>query len=70
MSAPTTPAKASATTPAFCPLEWAKKHAEPYLVPYYLTVFAVLGAATTGLVVVILLLILVVSNFSAIGFVE
>ncbi len=70
MSAPTAPAKTSATKPGVSKLEWAKKHADPYLAPYYLTIFAVLGAATTGLVVVILLLMLVVSNFNALGFVE
>jgi len=43
---------------------------KPYLAPYYLTVAAVLGAATVGFVVVIALLILVVANFNVLGLVE
>jgi hypothetical protein len=50
--------------------EWTKKHAAPYAVPYYLTLFGLIGAATTGFLVVIVLLVLVATNFNALGFVE
>jgi hypothetical protein len=43
---------------------------KPYLVPYYLTIAAVIGALTAGFIVVIVLLIMVVANFNALGFVE
>ncbi len=66
MSAPTTPAKTPANPKPYCPIEWAKKNA----VPYYLTVFGVLGAATAGFVVVIVLLFLVVTNFNVLGLIE
>ena len=47
-------------------LKWGKS----FLVPYYLTVFAVLGAATVGFAVAIGLLILVVANFNVLGLIE
>ncbi len=71
MSTPSPTAQASASeTPKFCLIEWAREHAKPYLVPYYLTVAAVLGAITVGFVVVTVLLILVVANFNVLGLIE
>lgn len=49
---------------------WLMERVKPYLVPYYLTVAAVLGALTVGFVVVITLLVLVAANFNVLGFVE
>ena len=59
------PADSTSTT-KFALLEKAK----PYLVPYYLTVAAVLGAATVGFVIVTVLLIVVVANFNVLGLIE
>ncbi|HEV3271538.1 MAG TPA: hypothetical protein VGZ93_05095 [Candidatus Methylacidiphilales bacterium] len=71
MSAPTPAAQASApTAPKFCPIEWVKEHAKPYLAPYYLTVAAVLGAITAGFAVVFVLLIIVTANCNVLGWVE
>jgi len=50
----------------YCPVEKLK----PYLIPYYLTIAAVLGALTAGFVVVIVLLILVVANFNVLALIE
>ena len=47
-----------------------KERLAPYLVPYYLTIAAVLGALTAGFVVVVVLLILVAANFNVLGWVE
>jgi hypothetical protein len=67
MSKPTSAAPASApTTKPYCPVELIK----PYLVPYYLTVAAVLGAITVGFVVVFVLLGIVTANFNFLGWVE
>jgi hypothetical protein len=66
MSAPSPAAEASTPTPKFCLVEKAK----PFLVPYYLTVAGVLGAATVGFVVVIVLLIMVVANFNLLALIE
>jgi hypothetical protein len=71
MSTPTPAAQASAPpTPKFCPIEWVRERAKPYLVPYYLTVAGVLGAITVGFVVVTVLLVLVVTNFNVLGLIE
>jgi len=43
---------------------------KPYLIPYYLTIAAVLGALTAGFVVVTVLLILVVANFNVLALIE
>jgi hypothetical protein len=48
----------------------AKEFVTPFLAPYYLTIFGLLGALTTGFVVVILLLILVAANFNLLGWTE
>ena len=66
MSTPSSAVQATPRTPKFCLIEKAK----PYLVPYYLTVASVLGAATVGFLVVIVLLILVVANFNVLGLIE
>ena len=65
-----TPATAAKAPKPYCPIEWAKKKAEPFLVPYYLTVAGVLGAITVGFVVITALLILVVANFNILGLIE
>jgi hypothetical protein len=71
MSTPSPAAPASApTTSTFCPIERVRERAKPYLVPYYLTVAAVLGAITVGFAVVTVLLILVVANFNVLGLIE
>ena len=71
MSTPSPAAQASTPPPPkFCLIEWVKEHAKPYLVPYYLTVAAVLGAITVGFAVVTVLLILVVTNFNVLGLIE
>jgi hypothetical protein len=43
---------------------------KPFLVPYYLTVAAVLGAITAGFAAVFILLIIVVTNFNVLGWIE
>jgi hypothetical protein len=71
MSTPSSAAPASApATSKICPIEWVRERAKPYLVPYYLTVAAVLGAITVGFAVVTVLLILVVANFNVLGLIE
>jgi len=47
-----------------------RERAKPYLVPYYLTVAAVLGAITAGFVVLTVLIILVATNFNVLGLIE
>jgi hypothetical protein len=67
MSKPSPAAPASVpTAKPYCPVELIK----PYLVPYYLTVAAVLGAITVGFVVVFVLLGIVTANFNVLGWVE
>ncbi|MCE0523175.1 MAG: hypothetical protein LV480_09725 [Methylacidiphilales bacterium] len=67
MSTPSPANKASAPVARpYCPIELMK----PFLVPYYLTIAAVLGAITAGFVVVTALLILVVTNFNLLGWIE
>jgi hypothetical protein len=61
-----TPSPTAPTAKPYCPVELIK----PYLVPYYLTVAAVLGAITAGFAVVFVLLILVVTNFNVLGWME
>ena len=43
---------------------------ESFLVPYYITVAAVLGAITVGFVVITALLILVAANFNILALIE
>jgi hypothetical protein len=71
MSTPS-PAPEAATPPApkFCPIVWVKECMMPYLVPYYLTVAAVLGAITAGFAIVFVLLILVATNFNVLSLIE
>jgi hypothetical protein len=64
------PTPAAPAAKPYCPIEFAKKKLAPYLVPYYLTLFAVLGALTTGFVVVIVLLMIVAANVNLLGWVE
>jgi hypothetical protein len=67
MSTPSaTAAQASAPTRPFCPIERLK----PFLVPYYITVAAVLGAITVVFAVVTVVLVLVVTNFNVLGLIE
>ncbi len=67
MSAPT-PAQAAATEkPVAVRL---KELVTPYLAPYYLTIFAVLGGLTTVFVVVIVLLMVCAANVNLLGWVE
>jgi hypothetical protein len=47
-----------------------REPAKPYLVPYYLTVAAVIGAITTVFVVMTVLIILVATNFNVLGLIE
>ena len=47
-------------------MKWGKS----FMVPYYLTIVAALGAATVGFLVVIALLILVAANFNVLGLIE
>ena len=48
----------------------ARERAKPYLVPYYLTIAAALGAITTVFVVLTILIILVATNFNVLGLIE
>ena len=50
----------------FCPIERIK----PYLVPYYFTVAAVLGAITAVFVAIFAVLVLVVTNFNILSLIE
>ena len=71
MSTPSPAAQASAPNPKkYCPVVWVKEHAKPFLVPYYLTVAAVLGAITVGFAIVFVLLAIVTANCNALGWVE
>jgi hypothetical protein len=70
MSTPSPAAPASESPKKFCPIEWVKEHAKPFLAPYYLTVAAVLGAITVGFAVVFVLLALVTANFNVLGWME
>jgi hypothetical protein len=65
MSTPAPAAQTPASKP-YCPIERLK----PYLVPYYLTVAAVLGAITAVFAVVTVLLVLIVTNFNVLGWIE
>jgi hypothetical protein len=47
-----------------------RERAKPYLVPYYLTVAAVVGAITAVFVVMTVLIILVATNFNVLGLIE
>lgn len=47
-----------------------KKRLAPYLVPYYLTVGAVLGGITVGFIVLTVLIVLVATNFNVLGLIE
>ncbi len=47
-----------------------KELVTPYLAPYYLTIFAVLGGLTTVFVVVIVLLMVCTANVNLLGWVE
>jgi hypothetical protein len=62
MSAPTAAANVPMMPKSF------KEAVMPFLVPYYLTVAALLGAITTVFVVVITLLILVAANFNVLSY--
>jgi uncharacterized phage infection (PIP) family protein YhgE len=70
MSTPSPTQASTPATPKFCLIESVREYAKPYLVPYYLTVAAVLGGITVGFVVVTVLLILVVANFNVLGLIE
>ena len=50
----------------------ARAHAalKPYLVPYYLTLAAVLGGLTVGFLVLTLVIVLIATNFNLLGFIE
>ena len=65
-----TPSPAAPASQKFCPIEWVRERAKPYLAPYYLTVAAVLGAITAGFAVVFVLLIIVTANFNVLGWIE
>jgi hypothetical protein len=43
---------------------------KPFLVPYYITLAAVLGAATVGFIVLIAVIVLVATNFNLLGAIE
>jgi hypothetical protein len=47
-----------------------RERAKPYLVPYYLTIAAVLGAITAIFVVITVLIVLVATNFNVLGLIE
>jgi hypothetical protein len=66
MSTPSATASTAAPHRPFCPVEFVK----PFLVPYYLTIAAVLGAITTVFVVLCLVLVLIVTNFNVLGWME
>ncbi len=67
MSEPTFISPASAPFPSSA---WLKKHGKAYLTPYYLTIGAVLGAATTGFVALIVVVILIATNFNILALIE
>ena len=48
----------------------AEGRVTPFLAPYYLTIFAVLGGVTTAFVVVIVLLMVCTANVNLLGWVE
>ncbi|HEX4139957.1 MAG TPA: hypothetical protein VHY09_06385 [Candidatus Methylacidiphilales bacterium] len=62
-----TPTSKAAPAPTFAVL---KKRLEPYFVPYYLTVGAVLGGITVGFIVLTLVIVLVATNFNVLGLIE
>jgi hypothetical protein len=66
MSTSAVTASTSANSRPFCPIEKLK----PFLVPYYLTIAAVLGAITTLFVVICLVLVLIATNFNLLGWME
>jgi hypothetical protein len=47
-----------------------RKRLQPYTVPYYLTVGAVLGGITVGFIVLTVVIILVATNFNVLGLIE
>jgi hypothetical protein len=59
-------APVSAPTRPFCPIERLK----PFLVPYYITVAAVLGAIPAVFAVATVVIVLVVTNFNVLGWME
>jgi uncharacterized RDD family membrane protein YckC len=66
-----TPTPTAAPEPTFADfIAGLKKRAEPYLVPYYLTFAAVIGAVTVGFIVLTLLIVLVATNFNVLGLIE
>jgi hypothetical protein len=66
-----TPTKSAAPAKTFAEfIAGARERAKPYLVPYYLTVAAVLGAITTVFVVMTVVIILVATNFNVLGLIE
>jgi hypothetical protein len=67
MSAPAPVAKTAPQAPL--PVR-VKEVVAPFLAPYYLTIFAVLGGLTTAFVVVIVLLMVVAANVNLLGWVE
>jgi hypothetical protein len=66
MSATTSAAQPAKAEKPYCPIELMK----PYLTPYYLTVAAVLGAMTAGLVALVVVLILIATNFNVLSLIE
>ncbi len=67
MSAPAAPFDAKQEKPFALK---AKEFVTPFLAPYYLTIFAVLGGLTTAFVVVIVLLMVCAANVNFLGWVE
>ncbi len=66
-----TPTRKAAPPKTFAQLvAGARERAKPYLVPYYLTIAAVLGAITTVFVVITVVLIIVATNFNVLGLIE
>ncbi len=47
-----------------------KKELAPYMVPYYLVFWGVMGAITTGFIVLTLVIVLVATNFNVLGLIE
>ena len=61
-----TPSPAPESSKPFCPIELVK----PYLTPYYITIAAVLGAATAGFGALIAVIVLIATNFNVLGWME
>lgn len=64
------PAPAASTAPQKPFAVKVKEVVTPFLAPYYLTIFAVLGGLTTAFVVVIVLLMVCAANVNFLGWVE